>query len=158
MVVSLVLMPLESVAGEKDLKLEFDVFELLRNAPSVHRSLPEGKIVKENGVEYKVYNPTEYAEVVKMEDDYDWFREKFFLLVKAHSIAVVELEKKDSLVEVCEANNKILKSNIGYYIGRNKELKAYNLEIKRSDKVNRILMIGTVALEAVAIVILGIKI
>lgn len=142
--------PSETNAGKT--QLEFDVFKLLDMAPRVVRELPEGKKVVLDGVEYQAYNSVELAEIVKIEDDYNWFRRKFFPLAYAHAQAHLEMKALDNRLRLCVGDKGILESDRDYYRMRLDEFRLSAKNADRSARLEKIFLVSAVVLESVALV------
>lgn len=148
----MLLIPFAANAGEQ---LEFDVVKLLSEAPSVLRKLPPGKTIVQDGVEYKAYNAKEYADVVLLEDDLNWFFPRFFSLAKAYSKQKIELEISNERLGLCKSNAEIMKADLGYYRTRLDDEKKLSLSVDKLRKIEQGLYIGLIVIEGIVIAALG---
>ncbi len=144
--------------AEEKTSVEFDAFRLLDSAPKARRELPRGKKIVRDGVEYQAFTARELAEIVKLEDDYVWLHKRFFPLVHAHAQGHLELKALDNRKALCDGSKEILTSDRLYYKERLKENKAYTLKLSKSAKVEKVLLIGAVLIEAAIIGALGVKV
>lgn len=82
-----------------------------KGAPTTRRELPAGRDVEIDGKPFVAFTPHEYAEVVKLEDDYLWFFDNWTLKLRSYDLALTEKQSALGELSLCRDSLKLVTSD-----------------------------------------------
>jgi len=128
-----------------------------KGAPTVERELPAGRTVEVDGEQLKAFTAEEYAEVVKLEDDYRWFWSNWIRLSAAHAIAVNdELRIAKERVSLCRETLDLVSSDREILRDAWKDERRLRLEARNAAAVREWIPWALVVVESIAFGVVGI--